>query len=186
MNEAEKIIEKFWNFTDGVRVLFLIHRKKEGGDNCDRKHIKRPVRNRAEFEKTLIEFLDIIKTEKKPYRIYCSANPRNVDKAIRRFKINQLEADYYEESEKDSFYFDSANRWVSCLMKPSSRDGNSFIIDIDQDDNLDEALMKLSGITRNYFVYKTKNGHHIVSQAFNPRLMEGFEIKKDGLLLLKY
>jgi len=184
--EADNIMDNFYNFTDGVRLLLLIHRGKEGGQNRDRKHKKKISKNRENFREILISYLEIMKTSDIPYRIYSCVNARNIDKAIREFKRVQLDADYYDTDSKQDFYIDINNRWISSLMKPKSRDETSFLIDVDEGDDLKEILDELIHITRNYFKYKTKNGWHIITQPFNPALLTIIKVKKDGLLLLKY
>jgi len=185
MNEADKIMTQFEGFTDGVRFLMLTHRSKDGGKNRDRKQtFKKFSKNEKEFKEILIEYLEIMSKSKIPYRIYSSVNKRNVKKAMREFKRQQLDADYDENP--DNFYFDVKNRWISSAMRPSSREDTNFIIDIDEGEDVEKCIRKLAHITRNYIKYETKNGWHIIVQPFDPRLMEGWEIKKDGLLLLKY
>lgn len=189
--EAEKIMNRFNGFTDDVRFLMLCHRSKEGGKNRDRKQIKYITKNKDEFYNVLVEFLEIIKKSDKPYRIYSSVNKRDINKAIRCFKTNQLEADYQNTENRDNFYYDIKNRWISSLMRPSSRAETNFIIDLDhkEPEALKAILERLCKITRSFFKYKTKNGWHIVSVPFNPALIDGVyeaEVKKDGLLLLKY
>jgi len=185
IKEADKIMNQFDGFTDGVRFLMLTHRSKEGGKNRDRKQTyKKFSRNEKEFKEIVIEYLEIISKSNIPYRIYSSVNKRNVNKAIREFKRLQLDADY-DECTSD-FYFDVKNRWISSMMRPSSREDTNFLIDLDEGEDVDKCLNRLVHITRNYFKYQTKNGWHIIVQPFDPRLMEGYDIKKDGLLLLKY
>lgn len=188
MKKEEKIMQEFYNYTDGVRMLMLIHRSKEGGKLGDRnkQNIRKISTNREEFKQILIGLLEEKNKRKEPYRIYSCVNKRNMDKAIRIFKQRQLDADYYDKDSRDKFYIDVKNSFLSALMSPQARGETLFLLDIDEGQNIKEVKSKLSPITRNYKTYKTKNGYHIISQPFNPNLLAGVEIKKDGLILLDY
>jgi hypothetical protein len=181
-------MSKFRNFTDGYRLILLLERSKESGNVKDRKAIKKITRNSEEFENVLIEFLELQKTEYHNYRIYSCVNARNINKAITTFKHLQLDADSYSEKNRNEFYFDVKNRWLSCYMQPQNRIETNFLIDIDTVDEkeIKEYEEQLCQITRNFFRYKTKNGWHIISQPFNPNLLTKYPINKDGLLLLSY
>lgn len=185
--ETEKILTEFDGFTDGVRVLMLLAQNKDKVEK--QTSFKRVSKNREEFEEFLDLMIDMKNEEKEPRRIYSCANERDVKKAIRIFKTNQLDADYYNEDDKNMFYFDVKNRWISSLMKKRARAETSFIIDIDTDEGDDvkkaeELLFNIVG--RNFKKFKTKNGFHLVTPPFNPHLMDGYKINSDGLLLLSY
>ncbi|MHA1329585.1 MAG: hypothetical protein ACTSR2_00775 [Candidatus Hodarchaeales archaeon] len=174
----------------------LTLRGKEGGksDKPDRVAIKRISRNKEEFLDILKEFLIQKKILKDfPLRIYSSVNKRDLNKAIRKFKERQLEADYYAGKDRESFYIDIWNRWISCLMNPSSRAETKFLIDIDEKEKKDlikDKLRELNIIT--YLEYPTKHGIHLITQPFNPKLITDSkliseeDIKKDALLLLDF
>ncbi len=185
--KAKNLMEDFHGFTDGVRLVFLIHRNKEGGETNNTKTRKIITTNSKEFETALLELLQMQQNSEIPYRIYSSVNSRDIEKAIRKFKIEQLEADYYDTEQKHQFYLDIKNRWVGCLMQPAQKNTSFFIFDVDTKDD-GEALIALNGIP---FVkkYSTKNGWHIVTEPFNYttiKLPKDVEIQKDGLLLLSY
>lgn len=194
--EARHICETFRGFTDGVRVLFLIHRSKEGSKSANNDKLKKViVRNEKEFETELYNLLVEKHGSELPLRIYSCVNPRNMASAIRKFKEDQLNADYYDELNHHSFYLDIRNRFISALMKPSSSDRSYFIIDIDTKEDcpngLDSVLMAIAnaGIdSKRITQYPTKNGWHIVMHPFNPKLLGVHEekIEKDALLLLSY
>lgn len=186
--EADKILEKFRLFTDGYRMVMLLRRSKKGGYNKDRAALKRTTRNSLEFEQVFKEFYEMQTTTHKEYRIYSCVNSRDITKAIRYFKQLQLNADYYCEKDKNDFYFDIKNRWLSAYMQPQCRKETSFLIDVDtkEQDKINEFETKLVQITRNYIKYETKNGYHYITMPFNPNLLKDYPINKDGLLLLKY
>ena len=131
-NEIDTIIKKFKGFTDGVRMIMLTQRSKEGGkmNNPDKVSKRKISSNSIEFEAILEEFLEIKNSfPEKQLRIYSSVNQRNFEKGMREFKRQQLEADYYDHESKCNFYLDIKNRFLSSLMKPSSRAETFFLID---------------------------------------------------------
>lgn len=183
--KEKKIFEKFGNYdiTSGYRLLILIDRdiQKRNRDAS----IKKISRNKEEFIEAL-EFL--LKNKKEGERIYSCVNERDINKAIRIFKQNQLDADYYDDESKYSFYLDIKNRWISSMMKPQAKKTSYFLLDIDTKDKEELADIKnrLCKISANYVRYETKNGYHFICPPFNPELLAGVEIKKDGMLLLDY
>ena len=186
-NKVEKILEKFGGFdiTSGYRMLMLIDRSKNGKDRNPKKSVRKISKNRKEFVEILQEFLDI---KKEGERIYSCVNERDINKAIRIFKQNQLDADYYDEESRYSFYLDIKNRWISAIMRPQAKKESYFLLDIDTKDKkeVDEIKTRLCKISSNFIKYETKNGYHIICPPFNPELLTGVEIKKDGMLLLDY
>jgi len=182
-----KIEKQFGDFMDGYRLLMLTLRGKEGGkvNKPDRVAKRLITKDKVEFLKLLGDLLEIKRPEE---RIYSSVNPRNIKKGIRLFKQRQLDADYFDETSKNSFYLDVKNRWISAIMSPSCKAESNFLIDIDKGDDDEHAIEKQvakKGI-KILLEYPTKNGRHIVTKAFNPALLPCVELKKDGLLLLNF
>ncbi len=183
--KIEKILGKFGGFdvSTGYRMMMLIDRTKRGNEK--NRSIRKVSKNKEEFIKNLEFFLKL----KKPHeRIYSCVNERDVNKAIRIFKQNQLDADYQEEELRNNFYQDIKNRWISSLMQPQARKERWFLIDIDtkEKEEVDKIVYDLGQITRNYVKYETENGWHIICSPFNPSLLPNEDIKKDGLVLLDY
>jgi len=184
--------EDIEKFSDGIRMLMLRHRSKEGGSSNDKKSVRKISRNKEEFFKILEEFRKIKNESQEPLRIYSCVNCRNIEKAIMNLKRKQLEADFYDKDSRDNFYFDIKNRWISSLMKPNARKETFFLIDVDNligsgnTEILDEHLKDIGAEV--VAKYPTKNGIHIITKPFNPNLFnsEFGEIKKDALLLLDY
>ncbi len=199
--EIKSIMDEWKGFTDGVRVLFLIWRKKERAKVDRNLKIRKLISSdEEEFEKCLEQLLDLKeKYAELPLRIYSTVNKRNMDKAIRKFKELQLENDYQDKAQFYGFYKDIKNRWISSLMRPSSRLETQFIIDIDNEDK--DYLKKIESEILEHHTelikkYKTKNGYHLIVKPFNPNLIKSYgndghiytdvSIKKDGLILLDY
>ena len=203
MNKEEKlksIMDEWKGFTDGVRVLFLIWRKKEGAKVDRNLKIRKLVSlDEEEFEKCLEQLLDLKERYAElPLRIYSSVNKRNMDKAIRKFKELQLENDYQDKAQFYGFYKDIKNRWISSIMRNSSRLETQFIIDIDNEDKdyLKKIESEILEHTELIKKYKTRNGYHLIVRPFNPNLIKSYgkdvhiyedvSLKKDDLVLLDY
>lgn len=188
---VESIFEEFKNFSTGTRCLFLLQRHKEGGETNNSKLKKYITRNSDEFKKALTLLVDEMMDSELTLRIYSCVNPRNFNKAIHKFKVEQLEADLFDEIQKQNFYLDIKNRFIGCLMQPCSRDGSLFLFDIDNIPGRDidgETLRVIPGelIVKHY---PTKNGWHLVTKPFDYtkiKLPDNCEMKKDALLLLAY
>lgn len=185
----KEIMESFADFTDGVRVLFLIHRHREGGTTNNTKAEKMVTQNSEEFSKRLKQLLELKYNSPIPYRIYSSVNDRDTVKAIRKFRFEQLESESFGMEQYHDFYFDIKNRWIGCLMQPGQRMSKRFLIDVDDNAKLPLLHRELSKIGVEIFKeYPTKQGTHIITAPFNPGLVniEDVSVQKDALLLLDF
>ena len=74
------------------------------------------------------------------------------------------------------------------MMLPQSKKTSYFLLDIDTKDKeeLEDIKKRVCKISANYVRYETKNGYHFICPPFNPALLDGIDIKKDGMLLLDY
>lgn len=191
IQECQNICEEFKNYTTGIRVLFLIHRNKEGGETNNTKYRKVITKGPEDFFDKLVALMhEKYANPTIPYRIYSSVNERDLKKAVREFKRMQLDADYNGE-DFESFYLNIKNKVVSAFMKPSSRASTFFLFDVDNEEGRDVSGEVLHVLPNEYIVksYGTKNGWHFVTKPFNYTTLElpkGCELKKDGLLLLKW
>lgn len=198
--KVKKIMHDWKGFTDGVRVLFLIWRNKEGSKVVRNLKVRKLISsNEEEFEKCLTQLVDLKdRYSELPLRIYSTVNKRNLDKAIRKFKELQLENDYQDREQYYGFYKDIKNRWISSLMRDSSRLETQFIIDIDNSNKeyaieIEKEILEHTELIKKY---RTKNGYHLIVKPFNPNLIKTYEksgyiypdvsIKKDELILLDY
>jgi|GEM_PF-1755142 len=172
-------------FTDGVRGIMLLYRNKDGGEgNAQRKSIKRISRSTEEWKVCVHELSYLQDTTHKNCGIYSSVNSRDITKAIHEFKRRQLEVDYGNLYEFHSFYCDIKNRFFSCLMNPNCRDQNNFLIDCDTKEEYEFAHLQLDNRIPILMEYKTKNGYHLITPAFNPNDCGPMQIKKDDLLFI--
>lgn len=172
-------------FTGGIRGIVLLHRNKDGEDgNAQRKSIKRISTGKEEWKARVRELRDIQQRTHQLHRIYASVNSRDITKAIHEFKRRQLDIEYGNVWEHDSFYFDIENRFFSCLMNPNCRAQNNFLIDCDTQEEYEFAHLQLDNRIPILMEYKTKNGYHIITPAFNPNDCGTMQIKKDDLLFI--
>lgn len=192
IDKAKRIMRDFGEFTEGVRLVMLIHRAKEGAKSANNDKVHKVITNNAkEFEDAVLAMLMTIQSQNMPYRIYSSMSSRDVKKAIRKFKYEQLDADYYGEADRESFYLDIFNRWFGCLAQPGAAVETLFLVDIDSLEEETECLKIIGDNNLGDLVlkrYYTKNGSHIVMKPFNPALLGKFapNIHKDGLVLLHF
>lgn len=190
--QSENIFNDFEDFSDGYRVLFLLQRNKEGGEVNNTKIQKVITRNKKEYLEGIKKLLKLQYESEATLRIYACVNERDFDKAIRQFKYEQLEADYYDKIQKENFYIDIRNRFIGCLMQPPQRKTSYFLYDVDNEEGRDvcgETLTALGDEVEIIKMYPSKNGWHIITKPFNHttiELPEGVEMKKDALLLLSF
>lgn len=191
--KADQYAEDFDLFGDGYRVLMLLHRKKDGGHNKEKRRVKSfyIYNDREEFKRCLYEALVIKKVYDEEYRLYLSVNPRDITKAIRYMKGMLLEAEYcgspenavniYEKVFKDARTF---------LMQPQCKKSQMFLLDVDDEEGKDTLgdvlkIMAEKGIVE-LFRTRTKNGWHIITEPFNSKWMDKVcGVNKDGLVLIE-
>lgn len=184
-----KMTAEYVDHTDGLRVMFLIHRNKEGGSTNNTKLEKLISRSSDEWYANLERLLPRLEESVAPLRVYASVNPRDPEKGIREFKRLQLEADYYDDASRYAFYDDIRNRYISALMRPASRAATSFLIDLDTEGEYEVAHMELDKAKvaiKNE--YRTKSGWHLITEPYNPAEtpLTAPKINKDGLMLVAY
>lgn len=182
-----QLIQHPSEFKQGVRIVMLVLRNKDGGlakpDHGAKKII---TMNEVEWDKAVAELKERAELNDIGERIYASVDARNVGKAIHEFKRRQLDADMYDESGKTKFYLDIKNRFISCLASPPSRASKLFLIDCDSDEELRHA--RGYEIVRDNWIhfYPTKNGYHVITKPFNPNLISRLEIKQNAMMLVGY
>lgn len=183
-------------FKTGAR---LIQRTARNKDKAVRRPDKiRVSYNEDEYDKTLHEMLDDLRAGE---RIYASADERDVLSARRKFNSDLSFANFSESEEhRLAFYRNLNARWNASLGAKSSAKTKLFLFDVDSDDEsvLSLILSTLDVIARDYlttyasfsfqdgakytdfvttreldvYSYPTKNGFHVVSNPFNPNLLE--------------
>lgn len=189
-SEADRLMAEFALFTSGTRYLTLLHRSKDDGPATE---YKRRVgwfitHNEADYRNALISLLGRQILSSRPFRLYTSLNARNISKAEKAFKMDMLTLDFDAGENKRSFWERLPEKWVSALMQPGSRSESMFMLDVDGEGDVTGPVLKWLAEHEVEIIkqYKTPNGWHIVTPAFNPTEFDvpNCEIKKDGLLLL--
>lgn len=184
-----KILQHPDQFKEGVRILMRVLRNKDGGvGNVDRHSKKLVSRNPQEFDKHL-ERLILDKTPNE--RIYSTVDMRDMGKAIRTFKTEQLNNDYNLEDIRNDFYIDVYNRWISALQQPSARATSLFLWDCDTAEQYADVQQVLFAIKAPIcHRYETKNGGHIITSPFNYTILDKFSyqplVKKNAMMLWVY
>ena len=183
IDNLEKVPEMF---QDGIRGIFLLLKKKDGGTgNTKRKSLKMISNNKDEWKEIIIYFMNLKLNCPfyKNHRIYASINSRNIEKAIHLFKVRSVDIDFGSISERDLFYTDIENRFFSCLMSPDCRKQSNFLIDCDSIDEYNDAKLLIPEDLV-LFDYETKNGRHIITKSFNPQQYKDITIDKDNLIYI--
>lgn len=191
----QQIKEIFKDYSDGIRIVYLVHRSKEGGfNNVQKRHFKKAITtNSEEFFNAVEEFKKTKDVDERPLRIYASMNSRDIKKAQRLFKQRMLDMDYVSDEIRNRFYFDLKNQFVSCLADKSSRNSKNFLFDLDEvdDRSFHQIYNLLEKRTEILLHYQTKNGWHIITKPFNyakdldnPNLVDA--LHADSLMLVDY
>jgi len=177
-------------FSTGFRSILMIHRKKDGGLNRPDYHAYRKIsRNSEEFFKCIKE-LEILREKINPlYRIYCTVNERDINKAIMLFKHEIIDTETYNQEDKNRFYTDIQNRFFGLLQKPVCRKTKYFMYDIDVGEEIEtkDDLYKITELIEKHTdilkIRETQNGFHIITAPFNHTVID-LEVKKDAITLI--
>lgn len=176
-------------FKCGVHVQILIDRSIGSSNKSSKRWIRKLIStNVEEYDantSALLANRGAMISESPAVRLYASCNERSVHKAIRLFQHKQLEV---QELDVEKFYANIHTNFVSCLMKPESRNNKNYLVDVDTTDK--QKLQEVDNVVQRetvYFSYDTPNGRHYITHPFDTRLLLDFdyvEVKKDGLILL--
>ncbi len=191
--EAQMLCDELGNFSDGLRMIMLLQRAKDGGnsDKDDKRMLATYLySNKIEFLYYMREalYLQYLYQDKKP-RIYISVNRRDMKKSIRNIEERLIEGHYANDNEaKDSIYRKILLNNRSFIMKPQSRLETLFLLDIDDVllfDGVHDWCAKNN--VKILLKRRTKQGWHFVTEPFNPNDWDKNlgEIKKDALLFIK-
>ncbi len=190
--KAKDLTEEFVDFTDGIRMIMLLQRKKDGGSNKEEKRVFETyvTYSTEEFEDKLFNLL-LIQAANKNTRIYSCVNARNQKKIIREIHESLMEHYYADEICANSISKKIIKNPRHFVMQPKTKETSYFIIDVDDVDGADalgDALYEMAQLdVQEIQRYRTKNGWHVIVHPFNLALWSGVsEVKKDALLLLSY
>lgn len=190
----EEIKEIFKDYSDGLRIIMLVHRNKEGGigRKAQKTNLKKIItQNSEEFWEAIAYMRKLKEGDLRPLRIYSTVNSRNLQRTIHNFKRDMLENDYSKVLNKDFFYIDIKNRFISALMKKACKSQSNFLFDLDEcdDHSFHSIHNQIERQTKIQTYYQTKNGYHIITDPFNYNKLECLDqvdIHPDGLLLIDY
>jgi len=190
--QTQHLMEEFSDYTGGVRVVFLLHRGKEGGSNnheYKRRSLRLITHNEKELKDAIRKCLTLQKTTHQECRVYMTVNPRSLRNGEYIFKKTQLETDFGDETGKRYFYERLEDKWISALVQGKPPKGCAkFILDVDERDN----SKALSFCGENHIeiekAYATKNGWHLIVKPFDVSICprEIADVQKEGLILLSY
>lgn len=191
--ELNGILNTFKDYTDGVRMLLMLERSKDGGHNKEERRVFETYTtfNSESFKEKLRNLLFLKYLSDREVRIYLSLNPRNLKRIVRTIEESLLESHYCDEFNRDNIHKKVCGGQRHYIMQPSNAETKLFLLDIDDIDDSDEMGIALQNISdagvQELLRYRTKNGWHIVTKPFNPALWNKPEqVKKDPLLLLSY
>lgn len=188
-----EICEQFADFTDGTRMLLLLHRTKDGGNNKEehRTFESYVTRDSEDFSNKLFNMLLMKATSTIPLRLYLSACERDVKKIIRTIEYELLDLHYADQERREATHMKILRAPRHFIMKPENAKEKLFMIDVDDKDGRDmmgEVLTHMSDLNIEEIMrYRTKGGWHIIVKPFNPALWQHeSEVKKDPMLLLDW
>ena len=176
-----KMIDHPPQFKEGVRVLLLTQRKKDGETGG---RTRQAVSyDASEFDGTVEKLLSE-SGDLSGYRLYGSVDARDTHNARRVFALRQIKADW--GAAPDDFYRALNKQWLSCLGQNESRKTKYFLFDIDSSSleefgKCEQAVRAAhythwkkyadDGVSDSYSPivhrYATKNGFHLITEPFN-------------------
>ena len=179
--------------TTGFHTLFLLERKKDGGNNKEERRTFNfaVVTDKDNLIEKLREYLWLRYLQKdKELRIYLSVNARNPHRATRNILDTILDGLYADDINRSLIERKVLKGARSYIMNPNAKASSLFLFDVDNivgRDVMGETLREMADL-KVVEIYRksTRNGWHIITEPFNLTLWKGqAEIKTDGLLLLK-
>lgn len=193
--------ESIMDFTNNnIYMIFAIARSKNNNGITSKQQvvIREPVRSLESFPYKVAKLKSAARLRDLNFYIYVSVNARSTLKGYINFKNKLNEYASQAMFGKDDYKYQLSrlnNVWYSSLMQPNARATKYFLIDVDTKEmsTVAEVIGKVEQYkTNNYnvevkHVTPSRNGFHIVTDAFDPRILEGIpdvSIQKDGLLYL--
>lgn len=193
--------EELMDFSDNnVYMLFAIARSKNNDGLTAKQQvvIREIVRSLESLPHKLEKIKSAARLSNLNFYIYISVNARSVIKGYVNFKNKLTEYESHALFGKDDYKYQFSRLhkvWYSALMQPNSRATKYFLIDVDTKEMsvVAEVTAKIEKFTSKGYagevkhVRPSRNGFHLVTNTFDPRILEGIQdvsIQKDGLLYL--
>ena len=187
-DKSLEIMNKFYLFAHGVRILMLIDRGIMNSNKGSKRWINKIITtNDTEFREALNKLLDLQYHLNNPdIRLYSCVNSRDINKSIKLFNHKQLDV---SEDQILKFYSKINNTFCSALMAPENKEEKYFLLDCDKVDVSEISDFTIQNDIYVFLTYLTKKGWHLVTKSFDVRLLEKLPdvtLQKDGLLLLNW
>ncbi len=193
--------ESMMDFSNNnLYMLFAIARSKnnEGITSKQQVVIREQVRSLEAFPYKVAKIKSAARLRDLKFYIYVSVNARSTLKGYMNFKNKLNEYESQAMFGKDDYKYQLSRLhkvWYSSLMQPNARATKYFLIDIDTKEmsTVAEVIGKIEKYRVNNYeivvrhVAPSRNGFHLISDAFDPRILEGIpdvSVQKDGLLYL--
>lgn len=177
----------------GVRLLMLLHRKKDGGEagngSGERRRISFDVDEYDEHVKYLVDYADA--HPETPWRLYASINPRDPLVAmaeVNKFHLNMLTGPpRHTELQIRKYLADPKGRIISELAKRSGAASvDVAMVDVDNDGPIVTSFNR-GNLAPVIALLPTPNGYHwILPRSELEQVPEYLRphIKRDGLFLV--
>ena len=181
-------------------MIFAIARSKNNDGITAKQQvvIREQVRSVGAFPDKIAKIKSAAQLRDLKFYIYVSVNARSTLKGYINFKnkLNEYESQAMFGKEDYKYQLSRLHKvWYSALMQPNARATKYFLIDVDTKEmsTVAEVIGKVERYKINNYnvevkhVTPSRNGFHIVTSAFDSRILEGIpdvSIQKDGLLYL--
>jgi len=189
------------DFTNNnLYMIFAIARSKNNDGITAKQQvvIREQVRSVGAFPDKIAKIKSAAQLRDLKFYIYVSVNARSTLKGYINFKnkLNEYESQAMFGKEDYKYQLSRLHKvWYSALMQPNARATKYFLIDVDTKEmsTVAEVIGKVERYKINNYnvevkhVTPSRNGFHIVTSAFDSRILEGIpdvSIQKDGLLYL--
>ena len=179
-----------------VYVLMAIARPKENEDltHGSAPVIREVVEDAEDLRRTVDQLDHAVSRFEATYRLYCSANARDVTTAffeLRRDTDEWLEMRLGGNEEVLGKFRRIDSEFKSVLQRDTCRDGTTFVFDLDDATEADAETLRadLAEFTEIHMTRATPNGYHVVADPFNYNELATdveYELKTDGMIFLSY
>lgn len=181
-------------------MLFAIARSKNNPGITAKGQvvIREPVRSLESFPHKIEKIRSAASLRDLKFYIYVSVNARDTKKAYANFKkkLTEYELQAMFGQEEYKYQLSRLHKvWYSALMQPNAKATKYFVVDVDSKDRdiLDQVLSIVPSFEHRgkfakvYHTQETRNGFHVVTSAFDLRILEGIKdvsVQSDTLLYL--
>ncbi len=179
-----KVLNHPDEYGEGIRIIYTSARAKDGHQTPKREvdvRISYCLEEYNDIKQSLI--YNLLPNE----RIYSSVCPRDEHGAMKEFTLRKTISDFSKHP--SDFYRNANNQWRRCLGSSMDRSKQKFLFDLDNEDEIERAWQVKHKMPFKPYIYRTKNGMHIVTPAFNYTVLPEWlreKMMKDAMLLIAY